>query len=176
MKYSNRGKLVSVIRSAAALGLFCLLGLTQTASAQRQDGGDFEGVWKGTLTMDFLYEVPEGDIERLSRPVDLELRVFGRGGAELYFLSETDVNEWEFSQQRDFRITLVGENNGVIVARLPSVLNWQTGMSINLSFVDGSKDTVLMSWSRISVRNQYEFDGLDEFALSGVTQLQRVDD
>jgi hypothetical protein len=161
------------IRNSLAVGLLCLFGLTQTASAQRNSGGDFEGVWKGTLTMDFMYEIPAEHIDRLSKPVELELRVFSRGGAELYFSS--DESEWEFTEQRNFRLTLVQDNNGVIVARLPSVLVWQTGMALNLTFKDASKDTVLLSWSRLSVRNQYEFDGLDEIAFSGVAELTRSD-
>jgi hypothetical protein len=159
------------ISKCAAAGLLGLVGLTQTADAQRQTGGDFEGVWKGTLTMDVLYEVPAEHVERMSKPVDIEIHVFSRGGAELYFYSSE--TEWEFSEQRDFRITLVGDNNGVIVARLPSVLTWQTGMSLNLSFTDASQDKVLLSWSRLSVRNQYEFDGFDEMAFSGVAELTR---
>jgi hypothetical protein len=161
------------ISKCAAVALLGLFGLTQTADAQRQTGGDFEGVWKGTLTMDVLYEIPPDHIERMSKPVELEIRIFSRGGAELYFTS--DEVEWEFSQQRDFRITLVGDNNGVIVARLPSVLTWQTGMALNMTFMDASQDKVLLSWSRLSVRNQYDFDGFDEMAFSGVAEFTRVD-
>ena len=161
-------------RKTAAVALLCLAGLTQTADAQRNSGGDFEGVWRGTLTMDLMYEVPEEERERLSQPVELELRVFSRGGAELYFTS--DEVEWEFSQQRDFRVTLVGDRNAVIVARIPSVLNWATGMALNLAFADSGTDRVYLSWSRLSVRNTYEYDGLDEMAFSGVAELVRVDD
>jgi len=161
------------IKKSAAIGLLCVAGLAQVAYAQRNTGGDFEGVWKGTLTMDMVYDVPETDIERLSKPVELELRVFSRGGAELYFTS--DENEWEFAQQRDFRATLVGDNNAVIVASLPSVLTWLTGMSLNMTFADDSKDKLILSWARQSFRNTYEFDGLDEFAMSGVAELTRVD-
>jgi hypothetical protein len=155
-----------------AIGLTGLLALTPLANAQRVDVGGFEGIWKGTLTMDAIYDVPAEHVERLSKPVELEIRIFARGGAELYFTFEE--NEWEFSQQRDFRITpLPGGQNGVIAARIPGNVGWMSSISLNMALQ--GEDALLLSWSRLTVRDQLTFDGLDEMGFSGVAVLNRVD-
>lgn len=160
---------------ARILSVICLVGLialVPAADAQRRSGGVFAGNWKGTLNMDLLYDVPAELVERLSNPVDLELRVFGRGNAELYFTSKDDV--WNFTEQRDFRITLIGDNNAVIVARIPTEdRSWQNSFAFNLT--KQGDDAVLLSWSRMTVRNRIENDGLDELAFAGTAQLQRID-
>ena len=155
-----------------ALGLSALLILAPVADAQRVDVGGFEGNWKGTLTMDVIVDVPPEHIARLSKPVELEIRIFNRGGAELYFTFEE--NEWEFSQQRDFRITPIGAQNGVIPARLPGNNGWISAMSFNLTLK--SENELFLSWSRLTVRDQLQFDGLDELGFSGTAVLTKLED
>lgn len=152
-----------------ALGLSTLLFLAPVADAQRTDAGDFEGVWKGTLTMGVVVDVPPEHLERLSKPVDVEIRIFNRGGAEIYFTFEE--NEWEFSQQRDFRITPIGTQNGVIPARLPGNNGWVTALSLNLAIK--SENELFLSWSRLTVRDQLTYDGLDEIGFAGTAVLTR---
>ena len=154
---------------AIAIGVSALITLAPVADAQRTSAGAFEGTWKGTLTMDVLYDIPEQHIARLSKPVQLELRIFARGPAEIYFTF--DEKEWEFSEQRNFRITPIGEQNGVIPARLPGNTGWITTMAFNLALQ--GEDALFLSWSRFTVRDQLLFDGLDELGFAGTAVLTR---
>jgi hypothetical protein len=154
----------------------CLIAIVPVADAQRRssqrDAGQFEGNWKGTLTMDVVYDVPAEQVERLSQPVELEIRIFGRGNAELYFTGDT---EWQFREQRDFRITPVGEDNAVLLARISNTAGrWRT--SFAFSFAKQGEDELLVNWSRMTIRNQVENDGLDNLAFAGTAVFQRIDD
>jgi hypothetical protein len=162
---------VNVSKIRYAVGLSALLTFAPIADAQRESVGGFEGNWKGSLTMDVIVDVPPEHLERLSKPVELEIRVFNRGGVELYFTFEED--EWEFSTQRGFRITPIGEQNGVVIARLPGNLGWISSMSLNLALQ--GEDAVFLSWSRLTVRDQRLNDGLDEYGFSGTATLTRVE-
>lgn len=160
-----------------AIGVSALLAMAPVADAQRVDVGGFEGVWKGTLTMGAIYDVTPEHIERLSKPVELEIRIFARGGAELYFTFEED--EWEFSEQRNFRMTPIAEesgtvNNGVIDARLPGNLGWTSAMTFNLALQ--SADSLYVNWTRLTVRDQLLYDGLDEMGFAGTAVLTRQGD
>jgi hypothetical protein len=146
--------------------------LAPIADAQRVDVGGFLGNWKGTLTMDVIHDVPPEELERLSKPVELEIRIFRQGGAELYFTFEE--NEWEFSEQRNFRITPIGGQNGVIPARLPGNIGWISSVTLNLALQ--GEDALFVSWARLTIRDQLLYDGLDEFGFSGVAVLNRIDD
>jgi hypothetical protein len=160
-----------------AFGLAALLMLAPAAEAQRVDVGEFAGIWKGTLTMDVMYDVPPEHAERLKKPVEIEVRIFARGGAELYFTFEE--NEWEFSVQRDFRITPIPDQsgtvrNGVIPARLPGNNGWISSMTLNLTLQ--SENELLLSWSRLTVRDNLLYDGLDELGFGGIAVLSRAAD
>lgn len=157
---------------ALTTGLAGLLMLAPIADAQRTSAGAFTGNWKGTLTMDTIVDVNPEDIERLSKPVELEIRVENRGGVELYFTFEED--EWEFTNQRGFRITPIGEQNGVIEARIPGNVGWISGITLNLTIQD--PNTLFLSWSRLTVRNNFLYDGLDEFGFAGVATLTKIAD
>jgi hypothetical protein len=161
---------VNVSNIRYVVGLSALLTFAPIADAQRDSIGAFEGNWKGTLTMDVMVDVPPEHLERLSKPVELEIRIFNRGGAELYFTFEED--EWEFSQQRNFRITPIGEQNGVIIARLPGNVGWNSSVSLNLTLQ--GEDSLFLSWSRLTVRDQLLNDGLDEYGFSGTATLNRA--
>lgn len=76
---------MNVSKIRYAVGLSALLTFAPIADAQRESVGGFEGNWKGSLTMDVIVDVPPEHLERLSKPVELEIRVFNRGGVELYF-------------------------------------------------------------------------------------------
>jgi hypothetical protein len=159
------------------IGLSALLILAPVADAQRTSAGPFAGNWKGTLTMGTIIDVEPADRERLSKPVDLEIRIEGRGGAELYFTFEE--NEWEFTNQRGFRITPIpGANgvvqNGVIEARIPGNVGWTSGITLNLAVID--ETTLFLSWSRLTVRDNFLYDGLDEFGFAGTATLTRISD
>lgn len=156
--------------------LVCLVVLMPVADAQRRssqrDAGQFEGTWRGSLTMDVLFDVPAEQVERLSQPVELEIRIFGRGNAELYFFGDT---EWDFREQRDFRITPVGEDNAVLLARISNTAGrWRS--SFAFSFAKQGPDQLLVNWSRMTIRNQVENDGLDHIAFAGVAVFDRTDD
>lgn len=155
-------------RSGATLwGVIAALGLVTVASvsdAQRRD--QFRGTWSGTLAPDVLFGVPEDDVERLSKPVPLELRVFNRGRVELFFTSRED--EWVFDG-RELQLTEIGAN-GVILGRLLGKDGSQNAFSLNLTKVDDQ--TVLVNWSKISTRARLRFDGLDELAFAGTDRLE----
>ncbi len=155
-----------------AIGLSALMMLAPVADAQRTSAGAFSGNWKGTLTMGTLLDIPPEHAERLSKPVELEIRIENRGGVELYFTFEED--EWEFTNQRGFRITPIGEQNGVIEARIPGNVGWTSGITLNLAIQD--EDTLFLSWSRLTVRSNFLYDGLDEFGFAGVATLDRIAD
>jgi hypothetical protein len=163
---------VKASKISVAIGLSALMMLAPVADAQRTNAGAFSGNWKGTLTMDTILDVNPEDIERLSKPVELEIRVEARGGVELYFTFEED--EWEFTNQRGFRITPIGEQNGVIEARIPGNVGWTSGITLNLTVID--PNTLFLSWSRLTVRNNFLYDGLDEFGFAGVTTLTKIGD
>ena len=128
--------------------------------------------------MGTILDVNPEDIERLSKPVELEVRIEARGGAELEFTFEED--EWEFTTQRGFRITPIADpnngtiQNGVIEARIPGNVGWNSGITLNLAVIN--ETTLFLSWSRLTVRNNFLFDGLDEFGFAGTTTLTRVAD
>lgn len=158
--------------------LICLLGLVAlipVADAQRTSAGPFTGNWKGTLTMDTIFDVPPEHIERLSKPVELEIRLFGRGQAELYFASPED--EWDFHEQRGFRITPISVTdvveNGVVEARIPGNLNWMSSFSFNLAL--RGENEILVSWSRLTIRDTLLNNGMDEFGFAGVAIFTRED-
>lgn len=161
-----------------AIGLSALTILAPVADAQRTSAGPFSGNWKGTLTMGTILDVNPEDIERLSKPVELEIRIENRGGVELYFTFEED--EWEFTEQRGFRITPIADpndgsiQNGVIEARIPGNVGWVSGITLNLAVIN--ETTLFLSWSRLTVRNNFLYDGLDEFGFAGVTTLSRIAD
>ena len=159
----------SGIRIAACLFVFVLL--SPVADAQRTSAGKFEGVWKGTLNMDVIYDVPEAAVQRLSKPVGLELRIFSRGSAEIYFTFEE--NEWEMQEQRNFRITPINENSAVIEARIRGNIGWVNSFAFNLA--RNGDDALTLSWSRLTVRDNLNYDGLDEMGFFGVTELTRAD-
>lgn len=171
------------------ISLLCLVLIVPVADAQRRGSGraagDFEGNWQGTLTIDVMYDVPAEHAERLSKPVELELRIFGRGNAEIYFTGEED--EWDFRDQRgiprpgernridDFRITLIGEDNAVMLAR-PRSTAGRFRNSFAFSFAKQSEDELLVNWSRMTIRNEVENDGLDHIAFGGTAIFNRIDD
>ena len=161
----------TITKVSSLIGLVSLIALTPVADAQRNQGGDFAGTWKGMLTMDTVYDVPADQVDRLSKPVALELRIFGRGQAELQFSSSED--EWDFREYRGFRITLVGEENGVIEARIAGNQDWMNSLSFNVTLK--SQNELLVSWSRLTIRDQLLYNGLDEFAFSGVAVLAKDD-
>jgi hypothetical protein len=144
--------------------------LAPVADAQRVDVGGFLGNWKGTLTMDVIHDIAPEQLERLSKPVELEIRIFRQGGAELYFTFEE--NEWEFSTRTGFRITPIGAQNGVIPARLPGNNGWISSVSLNLALQ--GEDALFLSWQRLTIRNELLYDGLDEFGFAGVAVLNRI--
>ena len=158
------------------IGLSALLMLAPGADAQRTSAGPFTGNWKGTLTMGTIIDVQPVDLERLSKPVELEIRIENRGGAELYFTFEED--EWEFTNQRGFRITPIADpntgaiQNGVIEARIPGNVGWISGITLNMAIID--ETTMFLSWSRLTVRNNFLYDGLDEFGFAGVATLTKI--
>lgn len=159
-------------------GLIGLLGIAMlipVADAQRTTAGLFEGIWKGTLTMDVIYDVPQEHLERLSKPVQLEIRMLSRGQAELVFTSPE--NEWDFREYRNFRVTPIGQDqataeNGVIVARIPGNLDWTNSISINMA--KQGPDQILVSWARLTTRNEMLYNGMDEFGFSGVAIFDRA--
>jgi len=154
------------------LGLATLMMLAPVADAQRSSAGAFAGNWKGTLTMDTILDVPPDALERLSKPVELEVRIEARQGAELYFTFEED--EWEFTNQRGFRLTPIGEKNGVIEARIPGNVDWFSSITLNMTLL--SENELLVSWSRLTTRNRFLYDGLDEYGFAGVATLTRIAD
>jgi len=154
--------------------LFCLLGIVAIvpiAGAQRVAVGDFEGNWRGTLTMNVVYDVPDAHLERLSKPVQLEIRIFNRGGAELYYTG-FEEDEWEFQTQRGFRITMIGTEHGIIEARIPGLLGWTNSMTFNLT--KQGDGTLFLAWTRLTIRSDLLFDGLDEMAFAGTARLTRA--
>lgn len=166
--------------------LLCLAVMVPIADAQRRGSqraaGDFEGTWRGMLTMDVLYDVPAEHLDRLSQPVELELRIFGRGNVEIYFFGEEA--EWDFRDQRgvrrgndmiDFRITLIGDDNAVMLAR-PGNSVGRFRNAFAFSFAKQSEDELLVNWSRMTIRNQVENDGLDHIAFAGTAVFERIDD
>ena len=163
-----------VVKNIKLSSLICLSGLVAlipVADAQRNSAGAFAGNWHGTLTMDTIFDVPPEHIERLSKPVELEIRLFGRGQADLIFRSPDD--EWDFHEQRNFRITLVGEENGVIEARIPGNLSWMSSFSFNLAL--RGENEILVAWSRLTIRDQLLLNGMDEYGFSGVAIFSRED-
>jgi hypothetical protein len=157
-----------IVRSGLLLA--ALLCIAPDSDAQRRGSEDFRGNWKGTLSPDLIFGAPEDHRERLSQPVEFELRVFNRGAIELFFTSEED--EWEFAG-RDMQLTQVGDN-GVILGRLSGTSEGsQSAFSFNLTRID--EDTLLVNWSKLSTRVPLRFDGLDELALAGTDEL-RLDD
>ena len=160
-----------ITKVGSLIGLLSLAALAPVADAQRNQGGNFAGTWKGMLTMDTVFDVPAEEVERLSKPVQVEIRIFGRGQAEVQFSSSDD--EWDFREYRGFRITLVGDENGVIEARIPGNQNWMNSFSFNLTLKNQSE--LLVSWSRLTIRDQLLYNGLDEFAFSGVAVLAKDD-
>lgn len=171
-------------KAGLALGLSSLLLLAPAADAQRTSTGAFSGNWKGTLTIDTIVDVPPDQLARMSKPVDLEIRIENRGGAELYFTFEEE--EWEFTEQigspptdrldgqRGFRLTPIGDQNGVIEARVRGNNDWLTSITLNLTLL--SPDSLLLSWSTFTVRNKFQFNGMDEFGMAGVATLTRIGD
>lgn len=160
------------------IALSALFTVAPVADAQRTSAGPFTGNWKGTLTMGTILDVQPEDLERLSKPVELEIRIENRGGAELYFTFEED--EWEFTNQRGFRITPIADpnggsvQNGVIEARIPGNVGWTSGITLNMALIN--ETTILLSWSRLTVRNNFLYDGLDEFGFAGVATLNKIAD
>jgi len=175
---------VNISKATFTIGLSALLLLAPSADAQRTSAGAFRGNWKGTLTMDTIVDVPPDQLERMSKTVDLEIRVENRGGAELYFTFEEE--EWEFTDhieegennqtdgQRGFRLTPIGDSNAVIEARVEGNNDWISSITLNLTLL--SPDSVLLSWSRLTVRDQWQNNGFDEFGMAGVATLNRIAD
>jgi hypothetical protein len=146
-----------------------LLGVASVSTAQRSN--QFRGFWSGTLAPDVLFGVPDAHTERLSQPIDFELRVFTRGRAEVYFTSRSV--EWEFTG-REFLLTDIGPN-GVMLGRLVrGTDDAQSSFSFNLTKIDD--ETLLLNWSMISIRSVQRHDGLDEIALAGADELRLTDD
>ena len=158
------------------IGLSALLIVAPGADAQRTSAGPFTGNWKGTLTMGTIVDVQPDDFERLSKPVELEIRIENRGGVELYFTFEED--EWEFTTQRGFRITPIADpndgsiQNGVIQARLSGNVGWFSGITLNMAIIN--ETTLLVSWSRLTVRNNFLYDGLDEYGFAGIATFNKI--
>lgn len=156
-------------------GLVVLLALAPVADAQRTDAADFTGTWRGTLDMHVIYDIPEGAVERLSKPIELEMRIFGRGAVELYFSFEE--NEWEFTEQRGFRITPISAGgdavNAVIDARIGGNLNWANSFAFNMALQ--GEDEMLVAWSRLVTRNELFNNGLDSMGFAGTMVMTRED-
>lgn len=148
----------------SVIAAWCLASVVSVSDAQRRE--QFRGTWTGTLAPDALFGVPEGHVERLSKPVPLELRVFNRGRVELFFTSSE--NEWVFDG-RELQLTEIGAN-GVILGRLRGKDGSQNGFSLNLTKIDDQ--TLMVNWSKISTRETLRFDGLDELAFAGTDRLQ----
>jgi hypothetical protein len=165
-----------MISSRTFKGLSCallgagLLSMASVSIAQRNSGNLFRGVWTGTLSPDVLLGVPEGDVERLSKPIKFELRVFNRGRVEALFLEGEE--EWEFTG-RDFQLTEIGEN-GVILGRLTgSGDDSQNGFSFNITKLDDQ--TLMVDWTMLSTQSTLRFDGLDELGFAGTDTLKLSD-
>jgi hypothetical protein len=152
-------------------GILALTALAPVADAQR--ARDFAGSWKGTLDMNVLYGIPEEHAARLSKPVEIELRLFNNGNAEVYFAAEED--EWVFTSQRvdQGKVTPVSASNAVLLARLPSARKWQNNFAFNMLKIDD--ETMIVSWSRLSTRDELEYDGLDSMGMAGVVELKNDD-
>ena len=145
--------------------------LASVSLAQQRSQNLFRGNWKGTLSPDIVVGVPEGHRERLSQPVDFELRVFNRGRAELYFSS--DEVEWVFVRsgegQLEMQVTEIGAN-GTILGRLTGTADdSRNAFSFNLTKVDD--ETLLVNWTMLSIQSVLRFDGLDEFGFAGTDLL-----
>lgn len=160
----------SKISMAIGIGTFMLMA--PLADAQRSSAGAFAGNWKGTLTMGTILDVPPEHLERLSKPVELEVRIESRQGAEIVFTSDED--EWKFTEYRNFRLTPIGERNGVIEARIPGNVGWFSSITLNMT-VQGDGQ-LLLSWSRLTTRDNFLYDGLDEYGFAGVATLTRIAD
>jgi hypothetical protein len=175
---------VNTSKAICTIGLSALLLLAPAADAQRASAGAFGGNWKGTLTMDAIVDVPADQLARMSKPVELEIRVENRGGAEIYFTFEEE--EWEFTDQieerednqtdgqRGFRLTPIGDQNAVIEARVVGNNDWISSITLNLTLLN--PETLLVSWSRFTVRDQWQNNGFDEFGMAGVATLARIGD
>lgn len=152
-------------------GCLALVALVPVANAQ--SARDFAGNWKATLNMDVLYGVPEDQVARLSKPVQIELRFLRNGNAEVYFQAEEQ--EWIFTAQRggDWKVTPVSATNAILLVRIPSARKWQNNFAFNMAKIDD--DTMLLSWSRLSTRDELEYDGLDSMGMSGVVELKNDD-
>lgn len=154
---------------AACFGLILLV--TASVAAAQRTGNLFRGIWQGTLTPNIMLGVPEEHAERLSQPVQFELRVFNRGRAEIIFISDND--EWEVTG-RDVQVQEMG-SNGMIFTRMPGATDdSQNAFQFNLTKLDD--ETLLVDWSKISTRSNLRFDGLDELAFAGTDELRLVDD
>lgn len=161
----------SRLQLLSGLLLLAVLVLATSVAMAQRSNNLFRGTWSGTFTPEILLGVPDEDIERMSEPFRFELRVFNRGRAELYFFSEEE--EWDF-RSRNAQITEVGVN-GIILTRLEgSADNSQN--SISLNFTKTNDTTMLMDWSLITTRDNLRFDGLDEMAVAGATELTLTDD
>ena len=162
---------MNTTKISIAIGLSALLALAPVADAQRINAGPFQGTWKGTLTMDTIIDVLPEDLERLGKTVELELRITARAQVEIYFTSPED--EWEFQGARGFILTRVGEQNGVIDARMQGNLGWFSAITLNMAVQ--SEDALLLSWGRLTTRDRFLYDGLDEYGFAGVAILNRAE-
>lgn len=156
-----------------AIGCLALLTLAPIADAQRNSSGGFQGNWKASLTMDTIFDVPPEHLDRLSKPVDLELRITARNQVEIYFTSPED--EWKFETARGFILTKIpaGDQNAVIDARMNGNIGWYSAVTFNLALK--GENALLLSWARQTVRDTLLNDGLDEYGFSGVATLNRID-
>jgi len=163
----NRSRMIKGL-SVAAVGAG-LLGMVSVSMAQRS-GNLFRGFWSGMISPDIIVGVPDADIERLSKPFEVELRIFNGGRSEVVFLS--DDEEWEFTG-RNFNLTEIGEN-GVILGRLiGSGDDSQNAFSFNLTKIDD--ETLLVDWTMLSTQSNLRFDGFDEIGFAG-TDIFKLED